>query len=277
MMMRIVMLILSVEELKGRAEKFIAEYLKEIRYLASTLPRDIHGILPFYWTRPHKIIITVSSEDGLAIHVHRPVGGKADKFTLHKTNHPIERAIFQKLDYSLPAFFRIDRGITVTIYGLTLVTNAAIPFFNLTQNAFLRIFDMRFESSPSIPNVYPAEKLLSWLFADPALERLSSDSPKSYATTDFHNQTRNRVFTRLPNLMAKDLHKDSLDFLNSLAKEVLQDFDMLISREDLDEQMLQEFLQNHYIILSPDTTPHLSKRQIGSFKPDFILQYDNGR
>jgi hypothetical protein len=266
-----------VEGLKGRAEKFIAEYLKEIRYLASTLPRDIHSVLPSYWTRPHKVIITVSSEDGLAIYVSRPVGGKMDKFSLRTTNHLIERAIFDKLNYSLPAFFRIERGVTVTIYWLTVVTTAAQPSFNLTEDAFLRIFDMRFESSPPIPDAYPAEKLLLWLFAQPANERLSIDTARSYAYNDFPIQTRNRVFASLPNLMAKDLHKESLDFLMSLASEVLQDFDKLISRQDLDEQMLQEFLQNHYIILSPHTTPNLTKRQIGSFRPDFILQYDNGR
>jgi hypothetical protein len=136
---------------------------------------------------------------------------------------------------------------------------------------------MRFESSPPIPDAYPAEKLLLWLFAQPANERLSIDTARSYAYSDFPIQTRNRVFASLPNLMAKDLHKESLDFLMSLASEVLQDFDKLISRQDLDEQMLQEFLQNHYIILSPHTTPNLTKRQIGSFRPDFILQYDNGR
>ena len=80
------------------------------------------------------------------------------------TNHIIEQAIFDRLNYSLPAMFNIEANVNVTIYGLTLVTAESKPFFNFTNNCFLRIFDMRFEITPPIPDTYPAEKLLLWIF-----------------------------------------------------------------------------------------------------------------
>jgi hypothetical protein len=71
---------------------------------------------------------------------------------------------------------------------------------------------------------------------------------------------------------AIDVFEGIIEVLTSL----LDQYHALRTRQDLDEQMLQTFLENHYFLISPYKVPKLQSRTLGHYKTDFTLAYDDG-
>ncbi len=265
---------MSLIFLRKQASDFVSAYLSEIRYMASVIPQRDRGYFPQYWFGRNIIIITCNENGDVAIRLGRWLKKKEDSFRFETSPHRIEEAVFPRLDYSLrPAFFNIT-GHHWSVGYMTLVTNLN-PFFTLQEGADVKIMDVRFESTYRVRG-YPAEKTLLWLFRRPSEERMSKDEAKKEAAKDFRGYIQWLVFTRFYDILGAKLLEETLALFRKSVKQLAAEYEQLITREDLEEEELQMFLEKHYFLLSPEVRVIKEKRKLGPYIPDFILRYSDG-
>jgi hypothetical protein len=260
------------EERQGIVAKFIASYLLELRYNRSAMPQQIWGSLPPYWVHPFKIEVTLSQPASIAINLSRPCGGKKDRISYRKSPHSIEQAIFIGLDYTLQEMIRI-KGSNTKIAHLTLQARNK-PFLALDEGADIRLEGVRFVAE-AVKQLYPQEKELLWMFSSPDEYQLSEERAVLVARRDFWGHFNWLLQIKKENMTIVNA-KETFIWLAELLEELLNQYNNLISRQDLDEQMLQSFIEKHYFMISPFANPVLEKRNIGTFKTDFTLQYETG-
>lgn len=260
------------QSIQDDAKKFITNYLSELRHKSSLIPPSDRGHFPFYWWKAYKISMMIA-KDSLAINLDRPLKGKFDTIGSKNIFHTVEIHIFNNLDYSLPPLFPI-KGKMISISHMTLVTDRS-PFVILHNNADVRIFDVRFEQKKKTDG-YPMEKTFLWMFSNPTYENFSLDNAQSIAKSDFYGYLNWLLFFKWKlDFKGKSLSPTTISYLRETLEDLIQRYTNLITRQDLDEEMLQQFIEQHYLILTPNKTPEIKKRKVGPYIPDFVLQYED--
>jgi|GEM_PF-4070698 len=261
-------------QLTKLAKQFISDYLSYIRHKSSLLSEKDWGLFPFYWYRPSKITIFTTASNDLAISIDRIVKGKDDKITIRKTQRRIEETHFPNLDYSnWPMFTFLANAHHILIEGGTLDVGTH-PFVILPSGVEVRFLQIRVEASV---RGYPRERIFLWFLTSPInREHLSKNRAESEAELEFWSHLQHLATKRLDDLLARRVEEETLNLLHKSIQRLKEEYLQLISREDLSEPMLQNFLEGHYFLLSPKRKTEKLIRKIGPYIPDFILEYDDG-
>lgn len=206
----------------------------------------------------------------LAISIDRIAKGKEDKITIRKTRNRIEKTQLPRLDYTKWPMFEIPKnGHHIVIKGGTFDVGTH-PFIRLSSGADVRILQARIEASV---RGYPRERMFLWFLTSPNEKYLSKNRAEFEAEHDFWGYLQFLVTTRLDDLLVRGVEKETLLLFQSSIERLKEKYHQLISRQDLDEQMLQNFLEDHYFLLSPERKAEKEKRKLGPYIPDFILRY----
>jgi hypothetical protein len=261
----------------SQAWEFIERYLAIVRYMRTMIPQKLWGEVPHYWIKNYKIVVTMAA-NGLSIELLRPIGGKMDKCRYRTVQDSIEGAIFQGLDYSLPPIFRIA-GNNIKISQLRLVVRGLEPYVIIQGDGDIRFESVRFEAE-KIRSLYPQEKDLLWFFSNASYVQITNDRAQRDAISDFWGHIHWLIFKKydFASLEPRDIPKaiDVFKGIIEVLTSLLDQYHALITRQDLDEQMLQMFLENHYFLISPYKIPQLQSRTLCHYKTDFTLAYEDG-
>lgn len=206
----------------------------------------------------------------LAISVDRIAKGKEDRVTIRRAQDRIEKTHFPNLDYTNWPLFHVPKnGHDIVLKGGTFDVGRH-PFIVLSNGVDVRILQARVEA---FVRGYPRERLFLWFLTSPNEKYLSTNKAKSEAELDFWEFSQSLVITRLDYLLARGIQKETSLLFQSSIERLKEEHHRLISRQDLDEQMLQNFLEDHYFLLSPKRKAEKEKRKLGPYIPYFILRY----
>jgi Domain of unknown function (DUF4263) len=119
-----------------------------------------------------------------------------------------------------------------------------------------------------------------WFFSNASYIQITNDRARIDAISDFWGRIHWLIFEKydFANLDPRDISKTTNTFkgIADLLTSLLYQYHALITRQDLDEQMLQTFLEKHYFLISPYKFPKLQRRTLGLYKTDFTLDYEDG-
>lgn len=212
--------------------------------------------------------------DDLAISIDRIVKGKEDKITIRKAQGRIEETHFPNLDYNTWGLFGLkhENAHHILIQGGTYDIGTH-PFIKLRSGVEVRFLRIRVEASV---RGYPRERMFLWFLTSPnAYKHLTKDRAESEAELEFWAYLQHLVTIETDYLLARRIEEETLLLLQKSIERLKKEYLQLISRQDLDEQMLQNFLERHYFLLSPKRKAEKMKRKLGPYIPDFILRYED--
>lgn len=208
----------------------------------------------------------------LAIYIDSVVKGREDTITTRKTQGRIEKAHFPNLDYTRWPMFQVPKnGHDIVIKGGTFVIGDH-PFITLSSGVDVRILQARIEASVK---GYPRERMFLWFLTSPNKKYLSKSKAEKEAEIDFWGYLQSLIFNRLDDLRARRVEEETLLLFQKSIERLKEEYLQLISRQDLREQMLQNFLENHYFLLSPKRKAEKMKRNLGPYIADFILRHED--
>jgi len=95
------------------------------------------------------------------------------------------------------------------------------------------------------------------------------------AKRDFWSIVSHVVFTRLGDILKRKFASGVADVFLESVKRLRNEYHLLITREGIEEQCLQNFLENHFFIIDPQRSFTKEKRKLGGYCADFILKYDD--
>ncbi len=262
---------MSIEKL-GKA--FISTYLNQLRHNASQIPQSDRGIFPSYWFFPYQVIIYRSTLDDIALLLRRRVSGKQDRMTLRNCSRRIEEAILPNLDYSNRPIFRLgmDDAHDIIVQGGTYVVGNH-PLFTIGMGSEARLMDIRIEASVE---GYPSEIEFVWLFTFPNRKNLVKEKAEEGAEYDFWNGLSSTLMKDMENILNKNLGIQTVELYRQHLQKLRGELNRLITRHDLVEQQLQDFLERHFFLLFEDKPIIKKLRDIGNFLTDFTLELSDG-
>lgn len=244
-----------------------------LRHNASQISQKDRSFFPKYWFNPYQIIIHKNTSGDTAILFRRELKSKTDKITFRMHNIRIEETILPNLDYQKFPMFRIrDNKHHIVIQGVTCNINDH-PLFTIGMGSEIKFMMNRIEASVQ---GYPKEFELLWVFTFPSEKFFSKNRAQSDADEDFWSGLSQTLAANLNTILTKKLEANTTDLLIESIENVRSEFNKLISRNDLVEQQLQNFLDQHYFLLF-DGRPIIKKtRKIGSYVSDFKLELEDG-
>lgn len=259
--------------LERLAKAFISTYLRFIRHYASMISKQDRPLFPTYWFLPYQIIIFKNIHEDLAIVLRRDVSGKKDKISIRSFNGRIEESVLPNLNYNKWPMFRIEKDHHhISFRGGTMnVTDH--PLFTIAEGSEAKWLEIRVEASVS---GYPREYEFLWMLTFPNRKYLVEFRAEEEANSDFWQRFVHIINLDIGTLFTRDFGKKTLELFIKTLEIVKENFTKLISREDLVEQQLQEFLEKHYFLFSPDETIVNKSRVVGPFRTDFTLQKKDG-
>ncbi len=263
----------ELDSIARLSESFILNYLNLIRLDASQISEEDRGIFSAYWFFPYQIAIYKNTVDDIAIVLKRKVAGKKDKISIRNCNSRIEEAVLPNLDYTqIPMFRFADDSCEIAWCGGTYILGNH-PLLTLGLGSEARLMNQRIEASVQ---GYPMEFELVWFLAFPNRKYLTQEKALANAGQDFWSGLQSVLTRKMETVFAKNLGKETIRlFVNSLEKVRVQML-QLITRQDLAEQQLQEFLEKHYFLLYQDKPIVKESREIGNYKTDFTLYLSDG-
>lgn len=264
------------ENVKKLGKEFIESYLKEIRCVSSVIPNRDRGLLPFYWYRPAKITIFVNHSKDLAISIDDIVKGKKDRITIRDFLGRIEETHFPKLDYSEIAMFGVrEARHHIIISGREAILDVGThPVIKIGKGAEMRFLNIRVESRVK---GYPREKNFVWFLTYPNEKYMDTKRAISEARYDFGHYLADLAIRSSNDLLSRGVAQETALLLIESLEILRKECHSLITREDLREQTLQNYLERHYTFLNPRTQEAvtLGERKLGPYIPDFVLKYDD--
>jgi len=261
--------------IKDLAKEFILGYLSSIRYKASAISETDRGLFPFYWFWPSLLTIYINEANDIAVSIDRRVSPtrKIDIIRIRKRSGRIEESIFPYLDYSKwPAISAPENRHHMTVFGGTwnVIDH---PFVTIQIGCEIKFIEIRVEASIK---GYPREVMFVWFFTSPNLKYLSIDRAYKDAEEDFWHKLSSVIPMKLDDAFSRRIGEETISLFIQSINRIKEEYHRLITRQDLDEYMLQFFLEKYYFLLNPKRKIEKGKRKIGSFIPDFILEYEDG-
>lgn len=259
------------------AEKFILSYLNWIRHNASQIPRSDRGIFPSYWFDPYQIIIHKNGLDDLAIMLKRRVSGKSDKVSVRVHSVRIEESVLPNLDYhKWPIFSIQDDHHHIVIQGFASGGTFAVsdhPLLTIGTGSEIRLLDLRVEASVE---GYPIEFELLWVLTFPNMKYLTPRRAEADAEYDFWNQFQSVLARKIDVISSMKFEENTIKLFRQYIEKVHFELCRLISRKDLTEPQLQNFLDEHYFLLSEDKPIVKKSKVLGDYNTDFTIEHSDG-
>ena len=237
---------------------FIGTYLSVIRRYCSVLPLSRRSSLPDYWSS-HYQILAHTCEDGIAIEFKRKIGKKIDSIVVLRRRTLAD--FYPHLTGANPRL-PIDglEGIAVT--NLAISTKSCMPFLKTggtlleipDEVAFLRVTAGGDVQLQKVSFFYVDEKDVPRQFAFKCLWILACDAPilsspalaEKRALGDFLRQLLSGA-----SILGERMRRYSEFDLTNEFKEVEREYTTLFNSENIAEQEMQYFFENHPFVLSP--------------------------
>jgi len=261
--------------IKDLAKKFILDYLSNIRHRASQISETDRGLFPFYWYWPSLITFYINEADDIVINVDRRLSPahKKDIVRIRKRSGRIEESIFPYLDYSkwplISPAHEYAHHMGVASLTLDVVDH---PVLKIPIGCDIKFKEIRVKA---ITKGYPREYELLWFLTSPNLTYLSVNRASEDAEDDFWDKLSSIVFMKSDDIRSLKITEKTLSLFIESINRVREEYRRLITRQDLDEYMLQSTLEKYYFLLNPKRKMIMKKRLIGPYKPDFILEYED--
>lgn len=244
-----------------------------LRYNASQIPSSDQGIFPKYWFHPYQIIIHKNSIGDIAILLRRKVSGKTDKITFRVHKRRIEETILPNLNYQKFPMWKISNDKHHIILQGGTFNIKDHPLFTIGMGSEVKLMNNRIEASV---NGYPIEFELLWVLTFPNKKYFSKNRAENDAEYDFWGALSNILTQHMDIVLSKKLGEHTVNLFIKLLEKVRSELNNLISRGDLVEQQLQEFLERHYFLLYENKPLVKKTRKIGSYLSDFTLELSDG-
>ena len=259
------------------SKQFIITYLNYIRHSASQIPCIDRGIFPSYWFNPYQIIIHKNDLEDLAIVLKRKVAGKADKLSVRNSNGRIEESVLPNLNYEIQPMLRIEddhHHITISGFasGGTFDVNNH-PLLTIGTGAEAKFLDIRVEAAVE---KYPMEFEWLWFLTFPNEKYLTRQRAEEHAEHDFWGRFSSVLAKNIDSISSLNLGGYTAKVFRQYLKKVHSELCRLVTRNDLAEQQLQNFLDEHYFLLSEDKPIFKKSRTIGGYATDFTIERSDG-
>lgn len=267
--------------------RFVESYLDEIRTCIGQITRKHWTIFPDFFYRPY-IIHARNCSNGVAILFKRP----ADQDSINAKNSG-KRAEEMFLPYLPPPNFAVFAWTNAR--RVWHVGNSIINFdvcrdpekgkrFQGPGEDFRRMSVMRLEKSNEVQMMncwvsgvndrgrFRGLIRFLWMMTGDCVE-LTEEKARWYAREDFARHLNHILFAWRPIQLSETAKKFLVEMLNSLKIR----FQELISRTDVDEQEVQDFLEDHKLVIDLNVRQIWSKQNLGEGnQADFILGYADG-
>lgn len=256
------------------AKEFILTYLRDIRHASSMFSSRDWGFFPKYWFHPIKIGIFCTVTDDIAINFGDLAKEREDRIRIIEWGHRIEESQFPNLNYGEWPLFSVPDGTHHSQLSGGTFSVDEHPLIILGSGVDFKLMDIRVETRAK---GYPREREFLWFFTDPSRTWLSNrERAMEDAKYDFWNRIAHVVFTKLGDILKRKFTSDVADVFLECVKRLRDEYSLLATREDIEEQRLQNFLENHFFIIDPQRSFTKEKRKLGKYYADFILKYDDG-
>ncbi|OGH06782.1 MAG: hypothetical protein A2W22_06115 [Candidatus Levybacteria bacterium RBG_16_35_11] len=264
-----------MDSIKNLSTQLIKNYLNWIRHCASQISLADRGIFPSYWFYPYQVIIFKNSIDDLAIILKRKVSGKTDKITVRNYEDRIEKSAFPNLAYEKnPPMVNVPDNVhDSSIQSLTIDLNGINPFLVLGFGCEFRLMDIRVEAKAQ---GYPLEYEFLWFLTFPNIKYLVKENAEWKAESDFWGRINHILTVGMDNFFDKNLGRKTVQTVLSYLERIKTELNLLISRQDLAEQQLQDFLEKYYFLLFNGKPIVKKSRELGIYKTDFTLLLKDG-
>lgn len=263
------------QKVKNLARNFFIGYLNNIRHRASQISETDRGLFPFYWFWPSSVTIYINEANDIVISIDRRVSltHKNDIIRIRERSGRIEESIFPYLNYSKWPMFSPSYEFAhhMIIKGGTFDVNDH-PVITIPIGSEIKFLENRVEASVK---GYPREIIFVWFFTSPNLTYFSMDRAHEDAENDFWDKLASLVFMKSDDIFSGSITEETLSLFIQSINRVKKEYHRLITRQDLDEHMLQFTLEKYYFLLNPKRTMKKKKRKIGPYKPDFILEFED--
>jgi len=269
----------------GDIKRFIETYLNELRTCIGQIPRRHWTLFPDFFFRPY-IIRARKCSNGVAILFRRP--SVKDLINVKSSKKRTEEIFLPHLPH--PPYFAVfawTNATRVKIVGFSIINfdfshdPAKGKKFQRPGEDFHRMSVMRLEKSNEVQmmncpisgvNDRGRVKLFIrflWMMTGDCVE-LTEQKAKWYARKDFSHHLNYILFVWSPTEISETAKRFLIKMLNTLKNR----FQELISRTDVDEQEIQDFLEDHKFIIDPNAKQVWSKENLGEGnQADFILSY----
>lgn len=266
---------------------FVREFLDSHKRLQSLLPKSSTMSFPDFLTLPYRVDITIFN-DGVIVNFRRRIKGGQSKIHVRNTRTGMKNRY--------PMIFRDDNFVVAakgnSVRNMTIATKEVFTHYRLEGGTIMKIpnhfglveirndNDIRFENV----NFY-------WI-EDGQLKQLKFNRFWIFGSNDFsiftiqkaRTQAKNEFIPYLVSNNVKEILKDrdtegkvTIDLTLEIDK-VKQDYLSLLSRMNLDEAEVQDFLEKHLFVLNPLYLDYLRKTvritpqdQIGKRIVDFLM------
>jgi hypothetical protein len=257
--------------LPEKVQSFFSKYLSTLRYNASSISEEDRGHFPYFWFSPVRIIIYIGLFNDVCILIRIRSKGKFDNYSFKEIYQRIDKIIFPFLNYDFKAGINIPDNIHGTQFVHLTLSVGTSPVLSLGKNCDIQFQDVEIRASCK---GYPKVLDFAWIITYPYIPFLSEENAKLNSNNSFWEYFSWLVWMQYHILLTYELHKATLELISHSIDNTKTEYLSLISRNDLLEQHLQEFLEKHQILIDPINIFDLDKRLIGIYSPDFILKYD---
>jgi hypothetical protein len=266
-------------------EIFIKTYTEELRTLIGQIPKEHWIIFPDFFYLPY-IIRARKCPNGVAILFKRPANResitvksskkRAEEVFLPYLPPPTYFAVFDwtnatRIWHMNHNFINWDWSID-PVKGKKF-QNAGEDFhrmsvMHLDKSCEIQVMNCRLSGVSDYGRVSFLIRFL-WMMTENCVE-LTEEKAKSYANNDFARFLNHILFVWAPSRLSSRVKM----FLIGMLKELESKFEELISRTDVDEAEVQDFLEDHTSITDLNAKRVLSKECLGrTNQADFILIY----
>ena len=232
------------------------------------------GIFPRYWFHPVKIGIFQTNTNDIAIYLGDLAKAREDRVRTILWNRRIEESQFPSLNYREWPMFSVPNGTHhSTIKGGTFSVGTH-PVIVLGQGVEFKLMNIRVEASVT---GYPREREFIWFFTDPCrIYLVSKERAEEEASYDFWDTIGSVVFTKLDSIARRKPDSGIVGILLESVNRLQEEYHSLITLEDIGEQRLQNFLENHFFLIDPNQSFTKEKRKLGPYYADFVLKHTDG-
>ena len=271
----------------GNIKRFVETYVNEIRTCIGQIPRRHWTLFPDFFYRPY-IIRARKCSNGVAILFKRPA--PQESINVKSSNKRTEEIFLPYLPH--PPYYAVFAWTNAR--RVWHIGNSIINFdwsrdpakgkkFQRPGEDFRRMSVMRLEKSNEvqmmncwISGVNDRGRLkrlipFLWMMTEDCVE-LTEQKARWYAQDDVSRYLNYILFVWSPTEMSETVKR----FLIEMLKGLKSRFEELISRTDVDEQEIQDFLEDHKFITDPNALQVWPKQNLGEGnQADFILGYAN--
>jgi len=268
-------------------KRFILSYLDELRTCVGQFPTEHWDAFPNFFYKPYTVRAQICS-NGVAILFRRPAGKQS--VIVENSKKQCEEAFLPYLPY--PPYYAVFGWTNAT--RVKHIENRIINWdwsrdpakgkkFQRPGEDFRRMSVMHLKGSNEVQMIDCHLSGVSdegrlrrfipflWMLTEDCVE-LTEEKARGYAREDFQDRLNLILFVRDPRELSESIKRLITEMLWGLKRR----FSELVSRTDVEEQEIQDFLEDHRFIIDPSALRVWAKQALGKHdEADFILGYED--